>query len=117
MKKRTIIITVPDHARLTDMIAFGNFSPRERAELDGLEEELKRAEIVAPEAVPPDVVTMNSRAELLDLDTGERMWKPRRWRGKRSVRIRRTSARLARLQTSCAQQVERTRRAHFFAST
>ena len=73
MKQRTIIITVPDHARLTDMIAFGNFSLRERAELDGLEEEVKRAKIVAPEAVPPDVITMNSRAELLDLHTGERM--------------------------------------------
>ncbi len=73
MKKRTIIITVPDHARLKDMIAFGNFSPRERAELHGLEEELKRAKVVAPEDVPHDVITMNSRAELLDLDTGERM--------------------------------------------
>ena len=31
------------------------------------------AEIVAPDAVPPDVITMNSRAKLLDLDTGERM--------------------------------------------
>jgi len=73
MKKRNIIITVPDHARLSDMIAFGNLSQREHGEAHSLEAELERAEIVAPHAVPPDVITMNSRADLLDLDTGERM--------------------------------------------
>jgi regulator of nucleoside diphosphate kinase len=73
MKTRNIIITAPDHARLSDMVDLGNLSPREQAAAHALEEELERAEIVAPEAVPPDVITMNSRAELLDLDTGERM--------------------------------------------
>ena len=73
MKERNIIITAPDHARLRDMIAFGNLSQRERGEANALEAELERAEIVAGDAVPPDVITMNSRAELLDLDTGERM--------------------------------------------
>jgi regulator of nucleoside diphosphate kinase len=34
---------------------------------------LNRAKIVAPEEVPADVITMNSRAELLDLDTRERL--------------------------------------------
>jgi regulator of nucleoside diphosphate kinase len=73
MKTRNIIITAPDHARLSDMIAFGNLSQRERGEAHALAGELERAEIVAPDGVPPDVITMNSRAELLDLDTGERM--------------------------------------------
>jgi regulator of nucleoside diphosphate kinase len=73
MKTRNIIITAPDHARLSDMLAFGNLSPRESGEAHALEAELKRAKIVEPDAVPPDVITMNSRAELLDLDTGERM--------------------------------------------
>ena len=73
MKTRNIVITTSDHARLSDLIAFGNLSHRERAEARSLEAELERAEIVAPYAVPPDVITMNSRAELLDLDTGERM--------------------------------------------
>lgn len=73
MKKRNIIITAPDHARLSDMIDLGNLSPREQADAHALECELERAEIVAPDAVPSDVITMNSRAELLDLDTGERM--------------------------------------------
>lgn len=73
MKTRNIIITAPDHARLAGMIALGTLCPRERAEAQALAGELERAEIVAPDAVPPDVITMNSRAELLDLDTGERM--------------------------------------------
>jgi len=73
MKTRNIIITAPDHAKLIDLIAFGVFSQRERGEANALAGELERAEIVAPDAVPPDVITMNSRAELLDLDTGERM--------------------------------------------
>lgn len=73
MKKPPIIITAPDHAKLSDMIDLGNLSPREQAEAHALQGELERAKIVAPDAVPADVITMNSRAELLDLDTGERM--------------------------------------------
>jgi regulator of nucleoside diphosphate kinase len=73
MKKRNITITAPDHARLSDMIGLGNLSKRERGGAHPLEGELERAEIVAPDAVRPNVITMNSRAELLDLDTGERM--------------------------------------------
>ncbi len=73
MKKRNIIITAPDHKKLSDLITEGNLSERERGEALALERELARARIVAPDAVPPDVITMNSRAELLDLDTGERM--------------------------------------------
>lgn len=73
MKKRNIIITVADHARLSDMIAFGRLSKAERDEARALKDELERAELVATDTVPPDVITMNSRAELLDLDTNERM--------------------------------------------
>jgi regulator of nucleoside diphosphate kinase len=46
--------------------AAGRLSKRGRAELAALERELPRAEIVAPRDMPPDVITMNSRAELLD---------------------------------------------------
>jgi regulator of nucleoside diphosphate kinase len=70
MKRRNIILTVPDHARLSDMIAFGGLS---KAEAQSLKSELECAEIVGADAVPPDVITMNSRAELLDLNTNERM--------------------------------------------
>ncbi len=37
-----------------------------------LERELERAVLVKPEAVPATVVTMNSKVEVLDLDTQER---------------------------------------------
>lgn len=72
MKPRTLIITEEDHARLTRMLAT-TLSPRERSDAHALEGELARAQLVAPSAVPPDVITMNSRAELLDLETRERM--------------------------------------------
>jgi regulator of nucleoside diphosphate kinase len=51
----------------------GKVSLRVKWELRLLENELKRARIVAPEEVPPDVITMNTHAELLDLESGERM--------------------------------------------
>lgn len=73
MNPRNIIITSPDYAKLTGMLALGHVSDRERGDVRALEEELERARIVAENAVPPDAITMNSRAELLDLDTGERM--------------------------------------------
>lgn len=73
MNIRNIIITVPDYARLSDMIAFGQLSKAERDEALALKSELERAEIVATDSVPRDVITMNSRARLLDLDTNERM--------------------------------------------
>ena len=73
MKNRNIIMTAADHAELGHAIAFaGEPSGRARASWKGLKDELARAEIVAPEEIPADVITMNSRAELLALDTGER---------------------------------------------
>jgi regulator of nucleoside diphosphate kinase len=74
MKNRNIIITAADHAELEKVITFtGKVSERARAELYALEGELRRAEIVTPEAIPSDVITMNSRAELVDLETNEIM--------------------------------------------
>ena len=74
MKNRNIIITAADHAELEKVITFtGKVSERARSELYALEGELRRAEIVTPEAIPSDVITMNSRAELVDLETNEVM--------------------------------------------
>ena len=73
-EQNDIILTARDHAELSSVIAVtGKVSQRVKWELRLLENELKRARIVAPEEVPPDVITMNSRAELLDLESGERM--------------------------------------------
>ena len=69
-----ITVTASDRAELSSVIAVtGKVSHRVKWELRLLENELKRARIVCPEEVPPDVITINSRAELLDLESGERM--------------------------------------------
>jgi regulator of nucleoside diphosphate kinase len=74
MKKSPIIMNAANHAELTVAIeAIGRLSERGRSEMTGLRGELARAQIVAPQEVPPGVITMNSRAELLDLDTNESM--------------------------------------------
>ena len=73
MKRRHIVFSAADHARLSDLIGFGTFSPRERVELHALECNLASAEIVAPNDVPADVITMNTCAELRDLDNGNRI--------------------------------------------
>jgi regulator of nucleoside diphosphate kinase len=74
MKKLSIIVNAADHEELSCAIAaIGRLSERGHAEVSALRGELARAEIVAPENTPPDVITMNSRAEVLDLDSGERL--------------------------------------------
>ena len=74
MKKRTIIMTASDHEELSYAIAAaGKLSHRARGEMIGLEAELARAKIVEADEIPADVITMNSRAELFELGTGERM--------------------------------------------
>lgn len=70
--KHPIHITSRDKRLLENMVAEAD-APRSapRAELKALAEELQRAVVVDPRDVPGDVITMNSRAEMLDLDTGE----------------------------------------------
>ncbi len=70
--KSTIYITSQDKERLDKLLAEAAvLDPREQGDLKALTEELHRAVIVDPKEVPPDVITMNSRAELIDLDTSE----------------------------------------------
>ncbi|HWQ54488.1 MAG TPA: nucleoside diphosphate kinase regulator [Bryobacteraceae bacterium] len=66
-----IYITNADFERLRRLIAGrrgGNSLDHEYLEI--LERELDRAEVVEPEAIPRDVVTMNSEVSLQDLDSG-----------------------------------------------
>jgi regulator of nucleoside diphosphate kinase len=73
MGKRKIIITEEDHERLEVLLASefaAAIGPCEY--LDDLRAELDRAEIVRPDEVPPNVVTMNSTVVLRDLDTKEK---------------------------------------------
>lgn len=74
MKTRPITMTATDHEQLTRALAATRkLSERGRTEVSALQAELGRAEIVPAAEVPPDVITLNSRAELMDLESGERM--------------------------------------------
>lgn len=67
-----IYITEADADKLRRLIARRRGDRRsEREYLDMLEQELDRAEIVASEAIPRDVVTLNSEVRLLDLTSGD----------------------------------------------
>jgi regulator of nucleoside diphosphate kinase len=67
-----IFITEPDHDKLLRLIAGRRASRIDTHNLDELEQELDRAEVLGEkDAVPADVITMNSEVRLLDLDSGE----------------------------------------------
>ncbi len=70
--RKPIHITSHDKRLLEDLLAESEaLRSQPRADLKAIAEELKRAVIVDPQQIPDDVITMNSRSELVDLDTGE----------------------------------------------
>jgi regulator of nucleoside diphosphate kinase len=72
MESRDIYITDYDLTRLRELLQVGiSFAERDRQSLETLQEELDRAHIVEPTAIPHDVVTMNSQVRLTDLETNE----------------------------------------------
>lgn len=72
MPKRKIVLTKNDFVRLEALLS-SEFTqaigPSEY--LESLAAELQRAQVVAPDAVPRNVVTMNSTVKLRDCDTHE----------------------------------------------
>ncbi|MBE0543025.1 MAG: nucleoside diphosphate kinase regulator [Verrucomicrobia bacterium] len=70
LSPRIIYITEADMRRLRPLIEGMKNS---RDDLRGLQAELEHARVVQPTDVPSDVITMNSKARLRDLDTGEEM--------------------------------------------
>lgn len=74
VNERSIYITEYDLVRLRDQVDDARRTARGGTEhLDDLIAELDRARIVAPTEVPPDVVTMNSKVSVVDLDLDEEM--------------------------------------------
>jgi regulator of nucleoside diphosphate kinase len=72
MSERIIQITELDQKRLLELIREAQSGEyRKSIYLDQLRGELERAQIVAPQEIPGDVITMNSTVALTDLDTGE----------------------------------------------
>lgn len=74
MNKRTTYITDFDLKRLRETISIWRRSDfTRRNDLQELEEVLNRGLLVSSRNVPGDVITMNSTACLIDLDTGEEL--------------------------------------------
>jgi regulator of nucleoside diphosphate kinase len=71
--KDKIYITEFDLKRLKGLIKHAKESWDKRLirHLDDLDDELERAEIVRPEEIPADVITMNSTFHATDLETGK----------------------------------------------
>lgn len=72
MTGRTIHISRLDHDRLKalieDLLRSGT---RDVEHVAALGDEMRRAVVLPPAEIPADVVTMRSRARLVDLDTGD----------------------------------------------
>jgi regulator of nucleoside diphosphate kinase len=74
MKTRKIYITEFDKMRLEELMEVAaEFGVHIRKDLESLAGELDSAEIVSSKDIPADVVTMNSKVVLRDLDTSETM--------------------------------------------
>jgi regulator of nucleoside diphosphate kinase len=73
--KNRIYITEFDMKRLKGLIKFAEerWDKRVVKYLEELDDELDRAEIVKPEEIPTNVITMNSTFRLIDLDSGEEL--------------------------------------------
>ena len=74
MKNRTNYITKFDLARLEDLLAAaGEFNYRDRDDLEELETELQEGKLFDSKEVPPNVVTMNTRVQLVEVDSNQSM--------------------------------------------
>ncbi len=72
MANKEIYITENDIKRLKELIAVAReFGNEEEKYLFELEKELGRGKIVRPQDIPQDVITMNSKVHLRDLNSNE----------------------------------------------
>lgn len=70
MTERTIYVTAEDRKRLQLMLERPT-ATGDRGDVRDLVVEIERATVVPAAEIPADVITMNSRAKLLDIDLGE----------------------------------------------
>ncbi|QQR74101.1 MAG: nucleoside diphosphate kinase regulator [Holophagales bacterium] len=69
MSERNIFLTAEDRKRLIALLDRPT-ADWDRDDVRDLVAEIQRASVVPAAEIPPDVITMNSRARLLDLDRG-----------------------------------------------
>ena len=70
MIEREIYLTAEDRKRLVVLLERPT-EAGDRGDVRDLVAEIRRAKVVAAAEIPADVITMNSKARLLDLDRGE----------------------------------------------
>jgi len=73
MNKSTLVFSDYDVDRLEDIFDGYRFTKSKRGSFDALAEELGNGKVVAASKIPPDVVTLNSRIMLRDLDKNTQM--------------------------------------------
>ena len=74
MAKKQIYITDSDIKRLSELIKVAReFGKEDEIYLRDLEEELNRGKVVESKAIPENVITMNSKIRIRNLDTNEEM--------------------------------------------
>src|SRR5690242_18042948 len=72
MNMRTIQITERDMGTLRELLAAGSIAQsRDQSHLEMLRRELDHADVVHPNDIPPDVITMHSHVAIRDLNTGK----------------------------------------------
>jgi len=70
MSEHDIVMTEADFKRLNDLVE--SRDSRALGSMNSLKSELQRGHVVAPTSVDKDVVTMNSRVRVRDLDSKKR---------------------------------------------
>ncbi|HBI16391.1 MAG TPA: transcription elongation factor GreAB, partial [Desulfobulbaceae bacterium] len=74
MEQKQVFLTEYDHDRLLELIESAKeYYARDQDYLEQLEEDLSRCRLVDSRSIPADVVTMNSRVRIRDLDTDKEM--------------------------------------------
>ena len=74
MEQKQVFLTEYDHDRLLELIESAKeYYARDQDYLEELEEDLSRCRLVDSRSIPADVVTMNSRVRIRDLDTDKEM--------------------------------------------
>ncbi|KIH77297.1 regulator of nucleoside diphosphate kinase [Geoalkalibacter ferrihydriticus] len=68
MNESTLVFSDYDVERLEDILDGYRFTESKRGSFDALADELGKGNVVAASKMPPDVVTLNSRILLRDLD-------------------------------------------------
>lgn len=74
MSQPSIFITTKDVEKLRDLIREAYHTEYRGSDyLKKLAEEIEKASVVQPDQIPPDVITLNSTARLVDRETKEEM--------------------------------------------